>query len=444
MSAKIGELLFNAGLSEQEARNKARLFDMAERHLSSISGAEPMRWFVPGRIEVLGKHTDYGGGRSLLCTAERGFCVAAVPRSDSLVRINDLIRHQSFEFTISPDLAIPPRGWPVYAAVVARRLARNFPGSVHGADIALASDLPSAAGMSSSSALVVAVFAVLSAVNRISEREEYAANIHCLEDLAGYMGCIENGQPFRSLVGDGGVGTFGGSEDHTAILTSQSGHLRQYAFCPVRLERTIGLPEDCTFVIAVSGVVASKAGAARAQYNRASQAASKVLEIWRSVSGANDATLAALARSTPDILDHLRAALHQAGDAAESEWLFNRFEQFRLESEVIIPQAAEALAAQDLPTFGKLADQSQAASEALLGNQVPETIWLAQQARSLGAYASSAFGAGFGGSVWALVSRNDAEQFANRWREAYQHSSHTAARHSQFFVTAAGPPLVRL
>jgi len=444
MSAKIGELLFNAGLSEQEARNKARLFDMAERHLSSISGAEPMRWFVPGRIEVLGKHTDYGGGRSLLCTAERGFCVAAVPRSDSLVRINDLIRHQSFEFTISPDLAIPPRGWPVYAAVVARRLARNFPGSVHGADIALASDLPSAAGMSSSSALVVAVFAVLSAVNRISEREEYTANIHCIEDLAGYMGCIENGQPFRSLAGDGGVGTFGGSEDHTAILTSQSGHLRQYAFCPVRLERTIRLPEDCTFVIAVSGVVASKAGAARGQYNRASQAASKVLEVWHSVSGANDATLAAAARSTPDLLDRLRAALRQAGDAAESGWLLNRFEQFRLESEVIIPQAAEALAAQDLPTFGKLVDESQAASEALLGNQVPETIWLAQQARSLGAYAASAFGAGFGGSVWALVSRSDAEQFASRWREAYQNSSHTAARHSQFFVTAAGPPLVRL
>ena len=444
MSAKIGELLFNAGLSEQEARNKARLFDMAERHLSSISGAEPMRWFVPGRIEVLGKHTDYGGGRSLLCTAERGFCVAAVPRSDSLVRINDLIRHQSFEFTISPDLAIPPRGWPVYAAVVARRLARNFPGSVHGADIALASDLPSAAGMSSSSALVVAVFAVLSAVNRISEREEYTANIHCIEDLAGYMGCIENGQPFRSLAGDGGVGTFGGSEDHTAILTSQSGHLRQYAFCPVRLERTIRLPEDCTFVIAVSGVVASKAGAARGQYNRASQAASKVLEVWHSVSGANDATLAAVARGTPDLLDRLRAALRQAGDAAESGWLLNRFEQFRMESEVIIPQAAEALAAKDLPTFGNLVDQSQAASEVLLGNQVPETIWLAQQARSLGAYSASAFGAGFGGSVWALVSRSDADQFAGRWREAYQHSSHTAARHSQFFVTAAGPPLVGL
>ena len=47
-----------------------------------------------------------------------------------------------------------------------------------GADIVLASDLPSAAGMSSSSALVVAIFAVLSAVNHLTERSEYTANIH--------------------------------------------------------------------------------------------------------------------------------------------------------------------------------------------------------------------------------------------------------------------------
>ena len=132
------------------------------------------------------------------------------------------------------------------------------------------------------------MFAVLSAVNRISERAEYAANIHHPEDLAGYLGCIENGQTYQSLAGDGGVGTFGGSEDHTAILSSQAGHLKQYAFCPVRLERDVKLPDDCTFVIAVSGVVASKTGAARAKYNRASQAARTILEMWRSIAGAHD------------------------------------------------------------------------------------------------------------------------------------------------------------
>ncbi len=441
MSSSVAESLVNAGMCELEARKKGRLFDSVERQLAPTDSSAVMRWFVPGRIEVLGKHTDYGGGRSLLCTAERGFCVAAVPRSDSLVRIEDLVRRQSFEFAMSSDLRVPEYGWRAYPAVVARRLAHNFPGAVRGADIALASDLPSAAGMSSSSALIVAMFAVLSAVNRISERAEYAANIHHPEDLAGYLGCIENGQTYQSLAGDGGVGTFGGSEDHTAILSSQAGHLKQYAFCPVRLERDVKLPDDCTFVIAVSGVVASKTGAARAKYNRASQAARTILEMWRSIAGAHDTTLAAVASAPPELLDRLRAALRHESESDESNWLLNRFEQFRLESEVIIPQGTDALARHEFDTFGTLVDKSQSAAENMLGNQVPETIWLAREARSLGAHAASAFGAGFGGSVWALVSQTEAAQFAHRWREAYERSSHSAARNSQFFVTTAGPPL---
>ena len=321
----------------------------------------------------------------------------------------------------------------------------TLPGGLRGADMALASDLPRAAGMSSSSALVVAIFSVLSAVNRLSEHNAYAANIQGMEDLAGYLGCIENGQTYKSLLGDSGVGTFGGSEDHTAILRGQAGHLKQYVFCPVRWERTLALPADSTFVIAVSGVVADKIGSARSQYNRASEATQAILEIWRSVSGSEGGTLAAVVTGAGDCLDRLRSALREAASAGpDSQWLLNRFEQFWLESEVIIPKASDALAQQDLRAFGELVQESQAAAETLLGNQVPETMWLAREARSLGAYAASAFGAGFGGSVWALVAKNEAAKFANRWREAYEHSFPEAARDSQFFASAAGPPLVRL
>jgi galactokinase len=432
-------------MTEAEVQQKARLFDMLEGSLPCVDGADRMRWFVPGRIEVLGKHTDYAGGRSLLCTAERGFCVTAIPRRDSVVSIDDVVRRKSVEFTISPDLTIPDSGWTVYPTTVARRVARNFPGGLRGADIALASDLPRAAGMSSSSALLVAIFSVLSAVNRLSEHNAYAANIDDTEDLAEYLGCIENGQTYKSLPGDSGVGTFGGSEDHTAILGCEPGHLKQYAFCPVRWERTLAVPADCTFVIAVSGVVADKIGSARSQYNRASEAVKAILEIWRSVSGSDDRTLAAAVAGAGDCLDRLRSALREnASDNTESRWLLNRFEQFYLESEVIIPKASDALARQDLRPFGELVRESQAAAETLLDNQVPETIWLVREARSLGAYAASAFGAGFGGSVWALVPQNEAARFANRWREAYERSFPDAARDSQFFASAAGPPLVRL
>ena len=44
------------------------------------------------------------------------------------------------------------------------------------------------------------------------------------------------------LPGDAGVGTFGGSEDHTAILLCAAGELRQYGFCPTRLEAAVPFP----------------------------------------------------------------------------------------------------------------------------------------------------------------------------------------------------------
>ena len=444
MNSYLTERLIAAGMTEAEAEKKAELFAKLEQQLSPEGGAELMRWFVPGRIEVLGKHTDYAGGRSLLCTAERGFCVAAAGRNDSQIRITDIVRGETFQFTASPELSLPASSWRLYAAVVARRLALNFPGAVRGADIALASDLPSAAGMSSSSALVVAIYAVLSAVNRIEEREEYRADIASPEDLAGYLGCVENGQTFKSLIGDAGVGTFGGSEDHTAILCSEAERLKQYSFCPVRLERTVEFPQGCVFVVGVSGVVADKTGSAKARYNRASQGVRSILEIWRSVSGSNVSTLAEAMSSSPDAPQHIREALRKSTGAQDSQWLRDRFEQFWKESEVIIPQAGDALNRHDLAAFGERVAESQAGAEALLGNQVPETVWLVREARALGADAASAFGAGFGGGGWALVSRNRAEEFVQNWREAYLTSRFTAATSSRFFITAPGPPMVRL
>ena len=94
--------------------------------------------------------------------------------------------------------------------------------------------------------------------------------------------------------------------------------------------------------------------------------------------------------------------------------------------------------------LGRLVDQSQAMTESLLGNQVRETVWLASFARKLGAAAASAFGAGFGGSVWALVQRTAAESFLQDWQQAYRQQFPARAPQSQFLLTAAGPPCVTM
>lgn len=437
--------LVSAGLSAGQASVKARLFAEATRALRStgVSGDDFYYCFVPGRIEFLGKHTDYAGGRSLICALERGFCVAASARDDDRVRITDAGRRDRVEFSLSPEL-IPRAGhWSNYPMTVASRVAQNFPESRRGADIAFISDLPPAAGLSSSSALVIAIFCVLARVNAFDQTDKYKSNIRTLEDLAGYLGAVENGQSFGSLVGSKGVGTLGGSQDHTAILCCRTGELSQYSFCPVRHEHSIALSGDYVFVIGVSGVSADKTGDALGKYNRVSRLAAEVLAIWQRTTGRSDATLMAAASSSADAPELMCKALVSSRCAAYSpQELLNRFDQLLTESSVIIPGVVQALAVGDLDKIGALIDRSQDGAERLLGNQVPETIALTRSARALGAVAASAFGAGFGGSVWALVKTDHAEGFKSEWSDLYSSRFPESANGSAFFLTCAGPSMI--
>jgi len=214
------------------------------------SGVEPSgRLWVPGRIEVLGKHTDYAGGRSLTCAVERGFAVAFAPRSTPDIRIVDAHDRRHAQFALTDNLTPPVGEWINYPMTVARRLARNFPGLATGADIAFYSNLPRAAGLSTSSALITAVYLVLTSVNDLPGRPAFQQALPSDVSVAGYLGSIENGQAFGTLAGDSGVGTFGGSEDHTAILLSAAGVLGSYHYRPVtrlrrcsRCDRATGAP----------------------------------------------------------------------------------------------------------------------------------------------------------------------------------------------------------
>jgi len=364
---------------------------------------------------------------------ERGIHLVAAPRSDARLRVVDAATGETAELELRPDLETRADHWTNYPATVARRLARNFPGSpaLRGADLAFASDLPRAAGLSSSSALVVGVFAVLADVNQLDRRPAYVSQIHGMEDLAGYLGAVENGATFGAFIGDAGVGTQGGSQDHTAILCSRAGVLRQYSFCPVRHERDVPFPTGWSLAIAVSGVAADKTGGARERYNRASQAVAAMLEAWRAATGRNDASLAAALASGTDAPERLRRLVDPS--------LRPRLEQFIAESEEIIPAAGDALARGDFPALGALVDRSQRLAEENLGNQVPETVSLARRAGELGggAAAASAFGAGFGGSVWALVETAAGPAFLERWGEDYRRSFPAPAARAEFFLTGA-------
>lgn len=328
--------------------------------------------FVPGRLEVFGKHTDYAGGHSLVTAVPRGFTVSAEPAATGLIQIVDTASGEHGTWSARGDG--PSEGWRRYPHTVIGRLAANFPDADFSAQIAFSSDLPQAAGISSSSALVIAVAESLIACAGLEEDRAWQQNIRTPEDRASYFGCIENGSDFGELRGSAGVGTHGGSEDHAAIVMHEPGFLQLLAFAPLRRERRIPMPDGWRFVVASSGVQAEKTAGARESFNR----------------------LADPAAMTGDRLRHFAA------------------------EDARVLDAADAFARADIAAIGELAAASQRDADRWLGNQVPETRDLVALALSEGAAAASSFGAGWGGSVWALARAHDAAAFADRWLTAYR------------------------
>ncbi|NKB66724.1 MAG: galactokinase [Candidatus Latescibacteria bacterium] len=438
----LAALLQEQGLAAETAATKAGLLVQGANRLATagVGRRDPVNaFFVPGRIEVLGKHTDYAGGRSLVTAVDRGICLVAAPRTDARIRLWDAVWDQQVDFDFTPQLEPSHGHWSNYPMTVARRLARNFPGPFRGANIALGSDLPAAAGMSSSSALIIATYLALAALNDLEGQNLYQSHITGPFSLAEYLGTIENGQSFGELAGDKGVGTFGGSEDHTAILYSKPGQVGQFQYCPTRFECYIPVPDQAVWVVGFSGVVAEKTGAAQDLYNRASALAGAVVTAWQEATGGTEPYLAGILARHADA-NQLRRLLQGAQQPTFTpDELIRRLDHFMAENEEIIVPAGQALGRGDFDAFGTLVDRSQALSDSLLGNQVPQTVSLAQTARQSGAWAASAFGAGFGGSVWALVEGARVEAFVEEWSRRYRAAFADLPQAPQFFQTQSGP-----
>ena len=188
------------------------------------------------------------------------------------------------------------------------------------------------------------------------------------------------------------------------------------------------------------GDVLSDAG----DYERATEAYAKALQSAEGKGTDAGERLADVQASPEDWQDRVGQLLRTAHEAANDEFtraqLEARLRQFHAETWHQVPEAADAIAQGDLTRFASIVAASQRGAEAALENQISETIQLVGIARELGAVASSAFGAGFGGSVWAMVHEDEAERFASRWRDRYLKLFPQAASRMQVFETRPGAP----
>jgi len=378
--------------------------------------------FVPGRIELFGKHVDYGGGISMTCAIEEGI-TADVERIDvAVIDLEDRRTGRRARVPLRRDARPGGAHGGTYIAAVARRLARDFGPLRHGVRVVSESTLPRSAGLSSSSAFVTMLTLAVAEANELTARPEWTRYLGEPLALAEYCGAVETGGAFGPWSGERGVGTRGGAQDHVAILCNADGRVGVFGYLPARTVGDAEFPKDWALLVATSGVRATKTGAAQADYNRAADLVHGLLSRWNAVEGRSDRSLAAALSSAADARTRLDRLVNASPDAP---LLSARLTQFQREVEVVVPGALAAMRTGDAMALRRWAVESQQGAELALRNQVPETKFLARAALSAGAHAASAFGAGFGGAVWAICDAADADAVRDGWRALYA-SSHPA------------------
>jgi galactokinase len=134
----------------------------------------PRLFRAPGRVNLIGEHTDYNDGFVLPLAIEASTCVAAAPREDRRIFVESLDLGVRMELDLDGTRATLPGHWGAYVEGVARVLeARGV--RLRGADLVIASDVPIGAGLSSSAALEISSgLALLSVSSRPIDRVQLA------------------------------------------------------------------------------------------------------------------------------------------------------------------------------------------------------------------------------------------------------------------------------
>lgn len=441
MSAVL-DTLRARGLPDAAATRYEALLQAAHEALTArgvAADAPRTELVVPGRVELVGKHVDYAGGRSLVCPIDRGIAAVAAPHPEPALVVVDVGRGETVTVPLAHlrlARALPRPGWRIYADAAVQRLAMNFGPLPQGVVVALHSTLPPAAGLSSSTAFTVTLALAVAEHNALTRDPRWAALAADPLRLAGYCSAIESGFDYGDLPGGHGVGTLSGTQDQCAILAGDAGMVHQFAYRPERHEGSVAWPADWALLVATSGVVAAKGGEAKDRYNRAARMTGHLVTQWNA-RGQQAATLRDVIATGVDF--ELLAAAADSDEFAEPV-LRARLAQFDQECRLVVPTVARGIATADVAMVARGVAHSVAGAVWALENQLPETIALTQLAVSAGAWCASPFGAGFGGSVWALAPRAEASAIAEQWRAAYRNTGLTAAAQAEVFVTQPSPP----
>jgi galactokinase len=362
----------------QLARGTAAGF--AARYRRSPAGVA----VAPGRVNLIGDHTDYNEGFVLPMALGLGVAFAFAPREDDRMRVHSEAHGETREAGLA-DLR-PPGGSTFfdYVAGVAWALADSGC-TLRGLDALVAGNLPIGSGLSSSAAIELA------AARAFAESAGLGWDPVAMAKL---------GQRAENTY----VGLSCGLMDQYAVAAAHEG-AALLLDCRSLEVRAVPLPPDAAVVVMDTGCRRGLAGSA---YNERRASC--------------DAAVRALAPLRPDVraLRDVDEALLEAGRDRMDATTYSR--AAHVVAENLRPVAmAEALRSSDLATAGRLMDASHVSLRDLYAVSSAELDLMTDLARAHPAcFGARLTGAGFGGCAVALVRSSEADDFARRVGDAYR------------------------
>lgn len=377
-----------------------KMFERAEliAGFKALYGGEPALFRAPGRVNLIGEHTDYNDGFIMPAALEYETRAAMALRDDRLIRIHSANNGASAEFDLDDPAPQPRHEWTDYAfgvAVVLQRAGKPL----KGADILISSSVPVGSGLSSSAALEVAIgYGLLTLAGVAVDRVELAKLCQKAENEYVGMRCGIMDQ-FISCNGE---------HDHALMID-----------CRSLEKRSVPIDPRARLVVANSMVHHALAGG---EYNKRRASCEEGVRLLQPALG----PIAALRDVSVEALEANKGRL--------SEETYRRCRHVVTENERVVAAAA-ALEAGDLSRCGELMDQSHVSMRDDYAISCPEVDALVAIAQKQpGCLGSRMTGGGFGGCTVSLVEAEAADAFMAAVKAAY-----AAATGHQSTIFACSP-----
>lgn len=337
---------------------------------------------APGRVNLIGEHTDYNDGFVLPCAINYGTVISGHKRTDKLIRVIAVdYDNQQDEFWLdSPIEKHPQYQWANYVRGVVKYL-QNYTNTLYGVDLAISGNVPQGAGLSSSASLEVAIGKMFQVLNNLPLDGTKLALIG-QEAENQFVGC-------NCGIMDQLISALG--QEHHALLID----------CRTLSVHPVSIPNDLAVVIINSNI---KRGLVDSEYNtrrRQCEAAATAL----GVKALRDATLSDLLKIKPT-LDPI---------------VFRRAHHVISENERTL-LASHALAIHDYKLLSTLMAQSHNSMRDDFEITVPAIDYLVEIISNVigdqGGVRMT--GGGFGGCIVALVNKDKVDAVKNVVNNNYQ------------------------